>query len=136
MVRKYFKNLGLSRLSIALIYGWFGILKPFGLSPANELVFALKELLLPFLSDDLFLVLLGVGEVAIAIIFLLPQFTKEATTAFAIHMFAAALPLFLLTQMTWQQFLIPTLEGQYILKNILLIALVANVYNDWSRETG
>jgi uncharacterized membrane protein YkgB len=38
-------------------------------------------------------------------------------------MIIVALPLFLLPQITWQKFLVPTLEGQYIIKNLAIISL-------------
>jgi uncharacterized membrane protein YkgB len=38
-------------------------------------------------------------------------------------MIIVALPLFLLPQITWHKFLVPTLEGQYIIKNLAIISL-------------
>ena len=37
------------------------------------------------------------------------------------------LPLFLLTTVTWSGFMVPTLEGQYIIKNILIIAAAIGI---------
>jgi uncharacterized membrane protein YkgB len=37
------------------------------------------------------------------------------------------LPLLLLPTLTWQSLLIPTLAGQYIIKNIVIVALALSV---------
>jgi hypothetical protein len=36
--------------------------------------------------------------------------------------------------MTWQSFLVPTLEGQYIIKNVVIIALAAMVFVDLKKK--
>ena len=38
------------------------------------------------------------------------------------HVLGTALPLFVLPQVTWDAFPVPTLEGQYVLKNVVLAA--------------
>jgi len=37
------------------------------------------------------------------------------------------LPLFILPEVTWSGFLVPTLEGQYIIKNIVIIATAIGI---------
>jgi uncharacterized membrane protein YkgB len=37
-------------------------------------------------------------------------------------MVTTVMPLFMLPSATWSAFLVPTMEGQYIIKNILIIA--------------
>lgn len=59
---------------------------------------------------------------AIGIIFLIRGWERLAIFLLGLHLFTTVLPLFLLPQITWQGFLIPTLEGQYVIKNILIIA--------------
>ena len=56
--------LGMLRVSVALVFIWFGGLKPFGLSPAEELVIRTTD----FLFDpSWFLPVLGWWEVAIGL---------------------------------------------------------------------
>ena len=43
------------------------------------------------------------------------------------HIVMTALPLFFLTGVTWQTNFVPTLEGQYIIKNLLIIALAISL---------
>ena len=40
----------------------------------------------------------------------------------ALQMAGTFLPLILLPEITWRSFMVPTLEGQYIIKNLVLIA--------------
>jgi hypothetical protein len=42
-------------------------------------------------------------------------------------MITTFMPLFLLTEETWSGFLIPTLEGQYIIKNLVVIAAAMGI---------
>lgn len=112
-----------SRFAIFIIFFWFGILKIFGISPANSLVTALLEQTLPFLSSQNFIPYFGVYEVIIGLLFLMPRREKVAMTLLIPHMGMTFLPLILLPEITWQNFLVPTLEGQYIIKNLALIAL-------------
>jgi uncharacterized membrane protein YphA (DoxX/SURF4 family) len=116
-----------SRVSLFVIYFWFGILKVFQLSPATPLVEALSQQTIPFISPTQFVILFGVFEVILGILFLIPSTTKLTKWLFAAHMVSTFLPLFLLPHAVWQTTLIPTLEGQYIIKNLALIAVVMSL---------
>ncbi len=117
----------LIRASLFIIYFWFGILKLIDASPANPLVADLLARTMPFITFGHFIICLGLFEMLIGVLFLIPRYQKLATGLFIIHMFVAAMPLILAPAMTWQSLLVPTLEGQYIIKNLALIALVANL---------
>jgi uncharacterized membrane protein YkgB len=116
----------LGRLSLFIIYAWFGILKLIGLSPANPLVGTLQQKipLVNLLSFEQFIFIFALFEVLIGLLFLMPKFLKLATLLFLIHMAMTVMPLFLLPEIAWQKFLVPTLEGQYIIKNIALLSVV------------
>lgn len=118
----------LSRIALFVCYFWFGLLKVIGQSPASPLV---KELfdktihgIMPFSS---FIVLFGLFEMAIGVLFFIPKLEKIAIGVFALHIFTTALPLFILSGL-WTKFLVPTLEGQYIIKNLALIACALNIF--------
>ncbi len=113
----------LSRFAIFLVYFWFGALKVFGESPASPLVLKLLSITLPFFPPNQFLILFGLFEMLIGILFLIPKFTKIALVLLFMHLVTTIMPIFILPQYTWTRFLIPTLEGQYIIKNILIISL-------------
>jgi uncharacterized membrane protein YkgB len=112
-----------ARAAIFIIFFWFGALKVFGKSPANPLVEALLHQTLPFVYFSNFIIFFGAFEMLLGLLFIIKGAERVLMPLFALHMFTTALPLFLLPQITWQGFLTPTLEGQYIIKNLTLIAL-------------
>ena len=117
----------LARISLFIIFFWFGALKLIDASPANPLVESLLNKTLPFIRFDQFIVFLGIWEMIIGITFLIPKATR-ITIAFLIpHMITTFMPLILLPSVAWKSFLIPTLEGQYIIKNLLIIALAVGI---------
>lgn len=127
-----------NRAAVALIFIYFGALKLFQASPAEELVIRLQSITLPFLSSGGFLLVLGAIEVAVGAFFLFPQHTRFATGVFAVHMATTFLPFIILPDVTWHAPGVPTLTGQYIFKNIALIALVYTIFTDFhlQREVG
>jgi len=117
----------LSRFALFVVYFWFGILKVLGHSPASVMVAELQMKTLPFLSTDSFLILFGLLEMFIGIAFLIPRAERVAIVIMAGHMIATMLPLVIMPAAVWTGFLIPTLEGQYIIKNIALIAIAVGI---------
>lgn len=112
-----------SRFAIFVVYFYFGLLKVFELSPASPLVLALLDRTMPFMNPDAFLIAFGLVEMVIGIIFLIPHLERLAVFTLALHLITTTMPLFLLPVFVWSSTLVPTLEGQYIIKNVLLIAL-------------
>jgi uncharacterized membrane protein YphA (DoxX/SURF4 family) len=116
------------RIALFIIYAWFGILKIVGMSPATPLVTALMAKTVPsFIPPHVFLILLGSFETLIGLMFLFPRLQKPATILFVLHMLMVWSPLVLTPGMVWQALFVPTLEGQYIIKNLALIAIVLNL---------
>lgn len=115
----------LSRFSFFIVYFWFGTLKILGLSSATPLVKDLFSCTLCKLGLDFtsFYPFFTLFEIIIGIMFLFPKLTKITTIFFFIHMYTTMLPLILLPQEVYDGFGILTMEGQYILKNVILISL-------------
>jgi uncharacterized membrane protein YkgB len=127
----------LSRISLFIVFFWFGIIKILSLSPAENLVKELYSVTianLHILSLDHFVIFLGIIEVMIGILWLIPKLTKFSLIIFLLQMFTTFGPLIFLPAISWQSFLIPTLVGQYIIKNIVLVMLAFNIYNIYIRE--
>lgn len=116
-----------SRFAIFVVYFYFGALKVFELSPASPLVSALLAQTMPWISPEAFLIAFGLLEMLIGIVFLIPHLERLAVFALILHLVTTVMPLFILPAMAWNSFLVPTLEGQYIIKNILLIALASGI---------
>ena len=116
-----------ARTALFIVFFWFGILKVFGLSPANPLVKALLEHTLPFMSFGTFSVVLGVFEMIIGTSFLFKGLERFAIALLVPHMIMTILPLILLPTVTWQAAFVPTIEGQYIIKNLVIISLALGI---------
>jgi uncharacterized membrane protein YkgB len=87
----------------------------------------LQEKSLPFLTFEQFIIFFSLYEMLIGILFLFKKFDRLTILLFILHMGTTFMPLVFLPQVAWSGFLIPTLEGQYMIKNIVLIALVMNI---------
>lgn len=107
------------RIGLGIVYLWFGALKFFpGLSPAEDLVRATVF----FMDGDLFLPLLATWEVLIGLGLLTKRFMRTTLLLLFLQMPGTVLPMFILPEVVWTVF--PhglTLEGQYIVKNLVLI---------------
>ena len=116
-----------ARIGLFIVFFWFGLLKVIGLSPASGVVQRLFEHTIPFMSFGTFLVLFGVFECLIGVLFLIKGLERLVIPLLLIHMITTFGPLIFLPEETWQQFLVPTLEGQYIIKNVVLIAAAVGI---------
>ncbi len=108
----------LLRYALAIVFIWFGILKPLGLSPAAGLV----AQTVTFIPPKIFLPILGWWEVLIGVFFLFRPTIRLALILMFLQMPGTMLPLVLLPEVCYTHF--PhglTLEGQYIIKNLVLI---------------
>ena len=111
-------SLPILRYSLAIIFIWFGGLKVFGQSPANDLITKTVY----WFNPDIFIPILGVWEAAIGLCLLVPSFIRLGLLLLALQMPGTFLPLVLLPEVCFQSnpFNL-TLEGQYIVKNLVLI---------------
>ncbi|MDF2157172.1 hypothetical protein [Algoriphagus sp. CAU 1675] len=125
----------LGRVSLFVIFFWFGILKVIGISPAEPLVHNLFDQLFPeIISFQIFNRLFGAFECFIGIIWLVPGLTRFSLYILLFHMVLTFLPELLLPEDTWQMWLTPTLIGQYIIKNLALISLGLLIYKQTEVE--
>jgi uncharacterized membrane protein YkgB len=117
-------GIGLLRISLGFIFIWFGILKPLGVSSAEGLANQLVEVGAWWIpGNEYFYNLIAIIEILIGVFFLFNRTLRLAILLLFIQMPLTILPLFLLPEVTWQIFLIaPTIEGQYIIKNVVLIS--------------
>jgi len=115
-----------ARLGLFVVFFWFGILKVIGLSPAGPMVENLFNhtlgAMMPFLPFSVFMIGFALLECLIGVLFLIPGTERVVMPLLLIHLITTILPLFLLQEVTWSRFFVPTLEGQYIIKNLLIIS--------------
>lgn len=115
----------LLRLALGLIFFHFGFLKFFpDLSPA-EMIASQTVMRLTGGSFDARTAMwwLALLECSIGVGFLMNAGLRLVSALFLLHMVGTFMPLFVLPELAFKMgYLAPTLEGQYILKNIVFVA--------------
>lgn len=109
----------LLRYSLGVVFIWFGVLKPLGVSPAADLV----ERTVYWFPPDVFIPILGWWEVLIGLCMLWRPLIRVSIFLLLLQMPGTMLPLVLLPDVCFTHF--PwglTLEGQYIIKNLTLVS--------------
>jgi uncharacterized membrane protein YphA (DoxX/SURF4 family) len=108
------------RVALGVVFVWFGALKLVpGMSPAEDLVRAT----VPFLPGEIFLPFLGIWEVVIGLGFLTGRALRLTIFLLFLQMPGTLAPVVLLPERVFSVFPLGlTLEGQYIVKNMVLIA--------------
>lgn len=113
------------RLALGVVFLWFGVLKFFpSLSPAADLAArTIEQLSLGVVGRDLALPILATWESLIGLGLIAGRWLRAVLFLLAVQMAGTFTPLVLFPAETFTVFPIaPTLEGQYIIKNIVLIA--------------
>ncbi|MGC9343348.1 MAG: DoxX family membrane protein [Bacteroidales bacterium] len=113
------------RLSIGLIFVWFGVLKFFpGLSAAESLASRTIEVISFGLIDSkVSVVILAVWETLIGLGLLSGVLLREVLLLLFLQMIGTITPVFLFPDEVFNSVpWVPTLEGQYIIKNLVLIS--------------
>lgn len=113
----------LARIALFIVFFWFGAIKLLGLSPAGPLAEALTT---RTVGSELFtplFIAIALLECAIGIFFLIPKAVRIVIPLLFFHLLIVCSPLVLVPDMTWHAPLVPTLEGQYIIKNIVIVAV-------------
>jgi len=113
------------RISIGIIFFWFGFLKYFsGLSPAEKFAIrTIDDLTFHLLPEKIIIYGLATWEVLIGLGMLFNLFMKFTLIILFLHMIGTFTPLFLYTNEIFTVFPIALkLEGQYIIKNLIIIS--------------
>ena len=79
------------RISLAIVYIWFGALKVFGMSPAGELV----EKTVYWFRPEIFIPILGICEVIIGLGLLIKRFVPITIVLLLLHMGVTFFPVFI-----------------------------------------
>jgi uncharacterized membrane protein YkgB len=115
----------LVRISIGIVFFWFGFLKFFpGLSPAQGLAIkTISWLSFGLIPDFIIINGLALWEVLIGIGLISGKFMRATLLLLFLQMAGTFLPIFLFPDEAFTHFpYAPTLEGQYIIKNLVLVA--------------
>lgn len=125
--------LTLARVSLGIIFIWYGILKFFPeLSPAEVLATKTIDILFfHLIPADVSIKLLAIWEVAVGVGLLFGIYLRFALILFFIHMTLTFSPLILLPEVSFTSAPYAfTLVGQYIVKNVVFILMGILIYQD------
>jgi len=117
----------LARIALFVVFFWFGFIKLTGMSPAGPLAEALTAKIIGTEHFQILFRAISLLECTIGVLFLIPKAVRIVIPLLFFHMIIVCAPLVLVPEMTWQRAFIPTLEGQYIIKNIAIVALAFGV---------
>jgi uncharacterized membrane protein YphA (DoxX/SURF4 family) len=112
------------RIALGIVFLWFGLLKYFpNVSPAEVLAGrTIERLTLGVVHADVALPILATWEVLIGVGLIVGRWLRAVLFLLAVQMLGTLTPLVLFPAETFTIFpFAPTLEGQYIIKNIVLI---------------
>ena len=118
-------GLTLLRIALGIVFFWFGVLKLFpGLSPAETLAGrTIEALTLGMVPTEIALPVLAAWEMAIGLGLFIGRWMRATLLLLFVQMLGTITPLVLFPAETFAIFPIaPTLEGQYIIKNIVLVS--------------
>jgi uncharacterized membrane protein YkgB len=127
------RTIQLIRLSLGIIFLWYGLLKFFpSLSPAEELATRTIDILFfGLISPIVSIKLLAILEVGIGLGFIFGIYTRYVVFAFLGHMICTFAPLFILPELSFTQAPYAfTLVGQYIVKNVVFILAGILIYQN------
>ena len=113
------------RISLGIIFFWFGFLKFFhGVSSAEAIATkTISVLTFGLIEPSVSLIILAVWETMIGLGLLFNRFLREILFLLFLQMLGTITPLFFFPAETFKIFpFVPTLEGQYIIKNLILIS--------------
>lgn len=113
------------RIALGIIFFWFGVLKFFpNLSSAESLAIrTIENLTSGKLPPQAAINILATWECLIGIGFILGKFMRITLILLFLQMIGTVMPLFMFPELTFTSIpFVPTLEGQYIIKNLVIIA--------------
>ncbi|MGH2646729.1 MAG: DoxX family membrane protein [Ginsengibacter sp.] len=113
------------RISIGIVYFWFGVLKFFqGLSPAEQLAMqTIHRITFGLINDHLNIIILASWECVIGVFLVAGKWVRPALLLLFLHMICTFTPFVFFPHQIFN--VAPyglSLTGQYIVKNIIIIA--------------
>jgi uncharacterized membrane protein YphA (DoxX/SURF4 family) len=115
----------LLRVSLGVVFFWFGVLKFFpGLSPAQDLATrTISTLTFGLVPPQVSVIILATWECVIGLGLMTGVWMRATLLLLFLQMFGTLTPLFFFPAETFTRFpYAPTLEGQYIIKNLVLVS--------------
>ena len=110
----------LLRISLGVVFVWFGALKVAGVSPVRDLLAAT----LPFVDADLSVPALGVVEIVIGLALAVGRLPRVTLLVLTGHLAGTFLTFLTASELMWQGAnpLALTADGEFVVKNVVLIS--------------
>lgn len=118
------------RVSIGIVFVWFGFLKVFGHNPVADLV---EYSMMPFLGTGKGLLFLGILEVMIGILLLANKYLTFTYTIIILHLIGTFSTFIFGWHVVFSPYFpVLSLSGEFVVKNVTLIisALVVLVHEE------
>lgn len=108
------------RVSVAVVFIWFGALKVFDVTPVADLVGDTVY----WVDPDWFVPVLGVFEIAVGVGLLVRRYLRTVLGLFALQMVGTFLVLVIQPDVAFQDGnpLLLTVEGEFVVKNLVLLS--------------
>jgi uncharacterized membrane protein YphA (DoxX/SURF4 family) len=119
------------RFSLGVTFLWFGVLKLFNASPVLDII--RKAMPTPLAESQIFMFALALLEILIGLAFLTHKFVKLASIIMIGHLLVATASV-LITQGFSPRFPILSLAGEFVVKNLVLIAAGLALFTQKSDE--
>ncbi|WP_447008094.1 DoxX family membrane protein [Saccharothrix isguenensis] len=130
IIDRYQRNqVPVQRSVIGVLYVWFGGMKVIpGLSPVDDLAGrAMSAMTMGLVKPSVSMPLLAVAEILIGIGLITGKLPRTTVVVALGHMAGIFLTVFVLPGEIWAAWGVPTLNGQYVLKNAVLVCALVNV---------
>jgi len=125
-------GLFLLRVFVSIIFIWFGTLKLLDMSPESELI----RKTVYWVSPNLFMPFLGCWEVAIGVTLLFHSLIRISILLLFLQLPGTLLPFLIRPEICFNAIPFgPTLEGQYIIKNLVLVGAAFVIGSKVRQET-
>ncbi len=108
------------RVSLGVVFVWFGLLKVFDVSPVSDLVARTVY----WVDPDLIVPALGAFEITVGVLLLLGRALRLTLLMFLAQMVGTFLTFVILPEVTFRDGnpLMLTVEGEFVVKNLVLIS--------------
>ncbi len=112
-------------LSLSFVYIVFGILKVIDKSPIKDLVVEA----LPFMENSFLFALFGLGEIVLGASLIIKKLRLLGSTGIILHLISTFIAIPLAWGMIYDSNTILTLHGEFVAKNLVLVAAAINIAN-------
>ena len=122
------------RISLGIVFVWFGLLKVFEVSPVAEFVARTVY----WIDPGIFVPALGVFEVTLGILLLLGRMMRLTLLLLILQMAGTFVTFLILPNVTFQHGnpLLLTVEGEFVVKNLVVISAALVVGSTVRRRPG